>query len=106
MINLKVIKLVCVLCFGLLIGCSVDRNTISKNKRKEINEWCIVGDTILCNNKPVAVYDHIEYEMYLGKTTIEISITQIDGNLDNTESLVNFVHNNHKKDKVEIVIKK
>jgi len=90
----------------LVVGCTVDRNLLSESEKNELKEWTIVGDTILRNNKPVAVYDHIEYEMYMEKTSLDISIEQIDGNPENTIPLMKFIHHSHKKDKVEIVIKK
>ena len=100
---LKLTLLISTVCVGLITGCSVDRNILSENEK---TEWTVMGDTIFRNNRPVAVYDHIEYELYSGKATIEISINQIDGNPENTLSLVRFVHYSHKKDKVEVVIKK
>jgi molecular chaperone DnaK (HSP70) len=72
--------------------------------KKEINEWATRGDTILRNNKPVAVYDHLEYELYNGKENIEISINQFDKTPDNTIPLIRFIHYHHKKSKVEIVV--
>ena len=104
--SLKILRFITILCFILVVGCAVDRNVLSESDRNELKEWTIVGDTILRNNIPVAVYDHIEYEMYMEKTTKEISIIQIDGNLENTVPMMKFIHNSHKKDKVEIVIKK
>jgi hypothetical protein len=100
--NLKLIILTSIVYVGLITGCSVDRNILSENEK---TEWTVMGDTIFRNNRPVAVYDHIEYELYSGKETIETSINQIDGNPENTLSLVRFVHYSHKKDKVEVVIK-
>ena len=101
--NLKLVMLVGVFCSTLIFGCMMDKHLLSENEK---TEWSVIGDTILRNNRPVAVYDHIEYELYSGKSTIEISINQIDGNPENTLSLVRFVHYHHKKDKVEVVIKK
>lgn len=101
--NLNLIMLVGAFCSTLIFGCMTDKHILSKNEK---TEWSVIGDTIFRNNRPVAVYDHIEYELYSGKSTIEISINQIDGNPENTLSLVKFVHQNHKRDKVEIVIKK
>jgi hypothetical protein len=92
----------------LVAGCvfAVDKNLLSESEKNELKEWTVVGDTLLRNNIPVAVYDHTEYEMYMEKTTKEISIIQIDGNPENTIPLMKFIHHSHKKDKVEIVIKR
>jgi hypothetical protein len=96
-----------ILCtIGYLISltfecCSVNKHALSK---REINEWATRGDTILRNNKPVAVYDHLEYELYNGKENIEISINQFDKTPDNTIPLIRFIHYHHKKSKVEIVV--
>ena len=83
------------------LGCKTDKHSLTN---KEILEWSTCGDTILRNNKPVAVYNHLEYELYNGKATIEISIDQIDKSPDNTIPLINYVHLRHKKNKVEIVV--
>jgi hypothetical protein len=104
--SLKILRFITILCFILVVGCAVDRNVLSESEKNELKEWTIVGDTLLRNNIPVAVYDHTEYEMYMEKTTKEISIIQIDGNPENTIPLMKFIHHSHKKDKVEIVIKK
>ena len=82
-------------------GCKTDKNLLST---KEAIEWSTRGDTILRNNKPVAVYNHLEYELYNGKATIEISIDQIDRSPENTIPLIKYVHLKHKKNKVEIVV--
>ena len=82
-------------------GCKTDKHALTN---KEILEWSTRGDTILRNNKPVAVYNHLEYELYNGKATIEISIDQIDRSPENTIPLIKYVHLKHKKNKVEIVV--
>ena len=85
----------------IALGCKTDKHALTN---KEILEWSTRGDTILRNNKPVAVYNHLEYELYNGKATIEISIDQIDKSPDNTVTLIKYVHLRHKKNKVEIVV--
>ena len=86
---------------AIALGCKTDKHALTN---KEILEWSTRGDTILRNNKPVAVYNHLEYELYNGKATIEISIDQIDKSPDNTVTLIKYVHLRHKKNKVEIVV--
>ena len=96
----KIIILVIVI-YAIVVSCKTDKHSLSN---KEVLEWSTKGDTILRNNKPVAVYNHLEYELYNGKATIEISIDQIDKSPDNTVSLIKYVHLRHKKNKVEIVV--
>ena len=88
---------------AITFGCKTDKNVLSN---KEELEWSTKGDTILRNNKPVAIYNHLEYELYNGKATIEISIDQIDRSPENTIPLIKYVHLKHKKNKVEIVVQK
>ena len=83
------------------LSCKTDKHTLTN---KEELEWSTKGDTILRNNKPVAVYNHLEYELHNGKATIEISIDQIDRSPENTIPLIKYVHLKHKKNKVEIVV--
>ena len=96
----KIIILVIVI-YTIVVSCKTDKHSLTN---KEVLEWSTKGDTILRNNKPVAVYNHLEYELYNGKATIEISIDQIDKSPDNTVSLIKYVHLRHKKNKVEIVV--
>ena len=86
---------------AIALGCKTDKNLLTN---KEAIEWSTNGDTILRNNKPVAVYNHLEYELYNGKATIEISIDQIDKSHENTIPLIKYVHLKHRKNKVEIVV--
>lgn len=99
-ITKKIIILVIVI-YTIVVSCKTDKHSLTN---KEVLEWSTKGDTILRNNKPVAVYNHLEYELYNGKATIEISIDQIDKSPDNTVSLIKYVHLRHKKNKVEIVV--
>lgn len=99
-ITKKIIILVIVI-YTIVVSCKTDKHLLTN---KEVLEWSTKGDTILRNNKPVAVYNHLEYELYNGKATIEISIDQIDKSPDNTVSLIKYVHLRHKKNKVEIVV--
>ena len=85
----------------ITFGCKTDKNLLTN---KEAIEWSTNGDTILRNNKPVAIYNHLEYELYNGKATIEISIDQIDKSPENTIPLIKYVHLKHRKNKVEIVV--
>ena len=85
----------------ITFGCKMDKHTLTS---KEELEWSTNGDTILRNNKPVAIYNHLEYELYNGKATIEISIDQIDKSPENTIPLIKYVHLKHRKNKVEIVV--
>jgi hypothetical protein len=98
---MKKLILSVMIIFVTALGCKIDKHSLTN---KELLEWSTKGDTILRNNKPVAVYNHLEYELYNGKATIEISIDQIDKSPDNTVSLIKYVHLRHKKNKVEIVV--
>jgi hypothetical protein len=98
---MKKIIILAIVISAIALGCKTDKHILSN---KEELEWSTRGDTILRNNKPVAVYNHLEYELYNGKATIEISIDQIDKSPDNTVSLIKYVHLRHKKNKVEIVV--
>ena len=93
---------------GLLMSlgsCSVDKELISKI---ELVKWNSKNDTIYYDTKPVAYYDHSEYELNPGhgkhaKPIQELSITQINFDVT-TDELVKYVHKRHKKQKVEIVV--
>ena len=98
---MKKLIILTIIISATTLGCKTDKHSLTN---KEILEWPTRGDTILRNNKPVAVYNHLEYELYNGKATIEISIDQIDKSPDNTVSLIKYVHLRHKKNKVEIVV--
>ena len=101
MISIKKIIILVIVIYTMVVSCKTDKHSLSN---KEVIEWSTIGDTILRNNKPVAVYNHLEYELYNGKATIEISIDQIDRSPENTIPLIRYVHLRHKKNKVEIVV--
>lgn len=93
---------------GLLVAlgsCSVDKEIISKS---EFVKWSTKNDTIFYNSKPVAYYDHSEYELNPGhgrhaKPIQELSITQLSFEIT-TCDLIMYVHTLHNKQKVEIVV--
>jgi hypothetical protein len=93
---------------GLAIAlgsCSVDKEIISKT---EFVKWSTKNDTIFYNAKPVAYYDHSEYELNPGhgkyaKPIQELSITQLSFDVK-IDDLIKFVHTIHPKQKVEIVV--
>ena len=82
-------------CISLISGCYTSRETLS---RVEMSQWDHRNDTLFRNGRPVAVLDHIEYELYRGKEDREISIRQIDGEPDNTIPLIKFVHTKHRSE--------
>lgn len=93
---------------GLIMSlgsCSIDKEIISKI---ELVKWNSKNDTIYYDTKPVAYYDHSEYELNPGhgkhaKPIQELSITQINFGVK-TDELIKFVHTLHPKQKVEIVV--
>jgi hypothetical protein len=93
---------------GLLMSlgsCSVDKELISKS---ELVKWNSKNDTIFYDTKPVAYYDHSEYELNPGhgrheKPIQELSITQINFGIK-TDDLIKFIHTVYPKQKVEIVV--
>jgi len=93
---------------GLLVAlgsCSVDKELISKS---EFVKWSSKSDTIFYNSKPVAYYDHSEYELNPGhgkyaKPIQELSITQLNFEVT-TDELIKYVHTLYNKQKVEIVV--
>jgi hypothetical protein len=103
---MKKLLLVLGLTTSMIIGgCAVDKELLTK---EELSKWTIKDDGILYDNKLVAVYDHVEYELNpshgKGATPIvELSITQISFEVP-TEKLIKFVHTKHSKQKVEIVV--
>jgi hypothetical protein len=88
-----------------LVSCSVDKEIISKS---EFVKWSTKNDTIFYNSKPVAYYDHSEYELNprhgkYAKPIQELSITQLGIEVQ-TNELIKYVHTLHNKQKVEIVV--
>ncbi len=88
-----------------LANCSTDKELI---KGSELEKWAISNDTIFYSKKPVAYYDHSEYELNPGhgkraKPIQELSITQINFEIT-TDQLIKYVHTIHNKQKVEIVV--
>ena len=89
----------------ILFGCVVDKEILSQY---ECTKWHSKNDTIYYTNKPIAVYDHVEYELNPShgkgaKPIVEISITQIGFGVE-TDNLIKYVHTMHSKQKVEIVV--
>jgi hypothetical protein len=93
---------------GLLVAlgsCSVDKELISKS---ELVKWNSKNDTIYYDTKPVAYYDHSEYELNPGhgkhaKPIQELSIIQFNFDVK-TDELIKFVHTLHPRQKVEVVV--
>lgn len=86
-------------------SCLVDKGLINKD---ELAKWTVESDTIFYNNKPVAYYDHSEYELNpshgcRAKIIQELSITQINFDVT-TDELIKYIHKRHSKQKVEIVV--
>lgn len=106
--NFLVYIFVILFYFIIFTRCSLNKNCLST---QELTKWEVKQDSIYFENKPIAVYDHIEYELNPGhgknaKPIIELSITQIDLNCENTEKLIKFIHTKHKNQKVEIIVPK
>jgi hypothetical protein len=106
-IKIKIMKKT-LLLVGLLVAlgsCSVDKELISKS---EFVKWSSKNDTIFYSNKPVAYYDHSEYELNprhgrRSQPVQELSITQLSFEVT-TCDLINYVHTIYSKQKVEIVV--
>ena len=86
-----------------ITSCSVDKQIITN---QELSKWSVKNDTIMYTGKPVAIYDHSEYELNPGhgkhaKPIQELSITQI-GFDTKIDELIKYVHTIHPKQKVEI----
>jgi hypothetical protein len=86
-------------------GCLVDRDLVTNT---ELAKWTVTNDTIYYGSKPVAYYDHSEYELNPGhgcraKIIQELSITQVNFEVK-TDELIKYVHTRHSKQKVEIVV--
>jgi hypothetical protein len=97
-----------ILILGLLVAlgsCSVDKELISKS---EFVKWSSKNDTIFYSNKPVAYYDHSEYELNprhgrRSQPIQELSIMQFNFDVK-TDELIKFVHTLHPRQKVEVVV--
>ena len=88
-----------------LTSCLVDKKIIGKD---ELSKWSVKNDTIYYDTTYVAYYDHSEYELnpnhgMRAKIIQELSITQLNFDVT-TYELIEYVHNRHKKQKVEIVV--
>lgn len=97
-----------------LISCTSHSKWLkSHNKmcltKDQMAEWSSRNDTIFHNNNPIAIYDHIEFELNPShgrheKPIAEISILQIT--YGDTETLMKFLHTLHGTRKIEIVVPK
>jgi hypothetical protein len=90
-----------------LFSCTVDKELLTK---EDLSKWSSKNDTISYNGKPVAIYDHFEYELNPShgrgaKPIVELSIVQISFEAE-TAGLIRYVHTFHSKQKVEIVVPK
>jgi len=88
-----------------IVSCSTYKETVSK---EELTKWSHSNDTILYNGKPIAFYDHSEYELNPshGRHAMpiqELSITQLSFDVK-IDELIKYVHTIHPKQKVEIVV--
>jgi hypothetical protein len=97
--------LITVLAIMFMVSCSTYKETVSK---EELTKWSNKSDTIMYLGKPVAFYDHSEYELNPshGKHAMpiqELSITQLTFDVK-TDELIKYIHTIHRRQKVEIVV--
>jgi hypothetical protein len=74
--------------------------------KEELKQWTNKGDTILRNEKPVAILDHYEYEYNPNHRNkillLELCFIQIDDEVDNTIPLLRYSMTIHPEHKVQI----
>lgn len=79
---------------------------IKKLNTDELKDWSNKNDTILRNGKPVAIFEHYEYEVNPNhrKPNIqkELCFIQVDNNPDNTLDMIRYVHTKHPGSKIQV----
>lgn len=88
-----------------IVSCSTYKGTMSSD---ELSKWSNNNDTIYYMNKPIAYYDHSEFELNPShgkhaKPIQELSITQLTFEVP-TSNLISYIHTIHPRQKVEIVV--
>lgn len=74
-------------------------------EKEDYSKFTTKSDTIYHDGIPVAVYLNIEWEYYMDKKTVEISVQRIGGGIDKmTDDIANFIRNRHPGSKVEVKI--
>lgn len=98
-------KLVLLFVSVIFVACHThSKLTLTPN---QMQDWSTKRDTIFHMGNPLAVYDHIEFELNPShgrheKPIAELSILQI--NLGNTEELIKYLHTLHGPRKIEVVV--
>lgn len=82
---------------------------IERMEQGELKEWSNRNDTILRNNKPVAIFEHYEYELNPNHRRpamqAELCFIQIDDESENTVGLIRYIHTMHPSSKVQVEFK-
>lgn len=76
---------------------------------KELQEWSNRNDTILRNDKTVAIFEHYEYELNPNHRRpymqAELCFIQVDNDPDNTIGLIRYIHTLHGSSKIQVEFK-
>ena len=82
---------------------------IKKLNTDELKEWSNKNDTILRNGKPVAIFEHYEYEVNPNhrrpNIQAELCFIQLDNNPDNTLDMIRYIYTLHPSKKIQVEFK-
>jgi hypothetical protein len=92
-------SLVFTILIVLLASCGIGKYTLKPN---ELVKFSNRNDTIFYSSKPIAFLQSMEYELYKGSLTHELSLIQFDGEPENTINIIKYAHTLHPTSKIEV----
>lgn len=88
---------------------STNEPRIEKLNTNELKEWSNRNDTILRNDKPVAIFEHYEYEVNPNHRRpnihAELCFIQVDNDPDNTFAMIRYIYTLHPSSKIQVEFK-
>jgi hypothetical protein len=90
---------------AIFISSCVSQRSLHHLSTDEYNKFSTSGDSIMYNNRCVAVYSHLEWEYYRGRKTLEVSLRKVDNGVDDmADKIVNYFRTKNGNVKIELVI--
>lgn len=86
-------------CLLLVSSCGISKFNLQPN---ELVKFSNRNDTIFYNQKPIGFLYNMEYELYRGNLTHELSLVQIDEDPDHIIGLIKYAHTLHPNSKIEV----
>jgi hypothetical protein len=83
----------------LITSCGTTKYTLKPN---ELVKFSNRNDTIFHSGKPIAFLHSMEYELYKGNLTHELSLIQFDDEPENTVNIIKYAHTLHPSSKIEV----